>query len=310
MIEGQEGVSWDDWLAIAAACEEHGVGTLYRSDHYVSTMGAGDSGSLDAWTQLAALAARTTRLRLGTLVSPATFRHPSVLAKAATAVDHISAGRVELGIGAGWYEDEHRAYGFAFPPLRERMELFEEQIEIVHRHWSEGSFDFDGKHYQLRGCGGLPKPVQRPRPPIIVGGSAGRRSVAAAVRFADEYNTIFAEADVCRQRRDVLDRACEAAGRDPATLTFSLMTTCLIGSDRANLVERARRFLQRGRGGDAEEFLREPPEGWIVGTVEQAAGQLLALAEAGVERAMMQHLVHEDLEMVEILGRELAPAVA
>src|SRR3954464_2287484 len=146
MIEGQEDVSWDAWVALAAACEEHGVETLFRSDHCLSTIAGRPQQSLDAWTTLAALAARTTRLRVGTLVSPVAFRHPSLLAKAAVTVDHVSGGRVELGMGAGWMEEEHRAYGFPFPDLRTRIELLAEQIEIVHRQWTEERFDFAGRH--------------------------------------------------------------------------------------------------------------------------------------------------------------------
>jgi F420-dependent oxidoreductase-like protein len=311
MIEGQQGVSWEQWLDLAATTEGAGLEGLFRSDHYLSIGTDGrELGSHDAWTTLAGLAARTTHIRLGTMVSPATFRHPSVLAKSATAVDHISGGRVELGIGAGWYEEEHRVYGFPFPPMRERMEIFEEQIAIVHGQWSEGDLDFSGRHYRLERCAGLPKPVQRPRPPIIVGGAAGPRTVEAAVRFADEYNTTFANAEACRERRARIDAACERAGRDPASMVFSVMTTCLVGSDRGDLRARVERFLERGGGGDVDAFLRDHDDGWIVGTVEEAAEHLQGLAAAGVERVMLQHLVHEDLEMVEILGRELAPAVA
>src|SRR5712691_11502352 len=201
MIEGQEGVSWEDWLALGRACEEHGVEALFRSDHYLSTVGAADRGSLDAWTQLAALAASTERVRLGTLVSPVTFRHPSLLAKAVATVDHVSRGRVELGMGAGWLEAEHRAYGFDFPDRQTRLELLAEQIEIVHRLLTEERTSFEGRHYRLEDCPANPKPVQRPRPPLIVGGSAGRGTVEPAVRFADEYNTVFATVDEVRARR-------------------------------------------------------------------------------------------------------------
>ena len=172
MIEGQEDVSWPQWVALARACEEHGVGTLFRSDHYLSVEGRRERGSLETWATVAGLAAVTTRLRLGVLVSPATFRHPSVLAKLVTAADHISNGRIELGIGAGWNEREHEAYGFAFPPLGERMELLEEQLEIVRGAWADGPFSFAGKHYRLVDLDAQPKPVQRPHPPVIIGGGA------------------------------------------------------------------------------------------------------------------------------------------
>ena len=185
MIEGQEDVTWADWLALAGACEEHGVEALFRSDHYLSVEGKTARGSLDAWATIAALAAVTDRLRLGTLVSPATFRHPSELAKVVTTVDHVSGGRVELGMGTGWLEAEHNAYGFPFPPLAERFAELEEQLELVSREWAGGPFSSEGRRYKVRDLDALPKPLQRPRPHLIVGGRGGRRSVAVGARFAE-----------------------------------------------------------------------------------------------------------------------------
>src|ERR1700736_3217893 len=168
MIEGQEGVSWPQWVALARACEEHGIPALFRSDHYLNLNGQHPQrGSLDAWGTVNGLAAVTTNLRLGTLVSPATFRHPSLLAKLVTTADHISGGRIELGLGAGWHEREHQAYGFPFPPTRVRMELLEEQLQGVFGNWADGPFSFDGEHYTLRDLDAQPKPIQRPRPPLI-----------------------------------------------------------------------------------------------------------------------------------------------
>jgi F420-dependent oxidoreductase-like protein len=310
MIEGQEGVTWDEWVALAGACERLGLEGLFRSDHYLSLLGAEPRGSLDAWATLAGLAARTEGIRLGTLVSPATFRHPSVLAKTAATVDHISGGRVELGLGAGWNEREHRAYGFAFPPLHERVELFAEQVELVHRQWTEPEVDFTGRHYRTERLQALPRPVQQPRPRLIVGGSARPGTVAPAVRFADEYNTIFAPpAEVATRRRRV-DEACARHGRDPDSLVFSLMTGCIVGRDEAEVLERAARVMERaGRpGGDPSAFAREREDAWIVGTLEQAAERLDAYAGAGVERVMLQHLDHTDLEAVELIA-QLARAV-
>jgi F420-dependent oxidoreductase-like protein len=309
MIEGQEGVSWDDWLALAHACEEYGVEAMYRSDHYLSTMGAGDLGSLDAWTQIAALGARTERVRLGTLVSPATFRHPAVLAKAVVTADHASGGRVELGMGAGWLEDEHRAYGFEFPDRTTRLERFAEQVEIVHRLLMQERTTFAGRHYRLEDCECRPKPRQRPRPPLIVGGSARSGTLEPAVRFADEYNTIFASVDEVRERRRKLDDACERAGRDPSTMRFSLMTGFAVGADRAEARERMRRRLARaGRDEDPDKALEDKPD-WIVGTVDEAVEKLRAYEDAGLDGVMLQHLDHTDLDAVALIGRELAPAV-
>ena len=180
MVEGQEDVGWDDWVAIAGDCERLGFETLFRSDHYLSVDGIGGRGSLDAWATLSALAAVTSTLRLGTLVSPATFRHPSVLAKNVVTVDHVSGGRAELGIGTGWLEAEHVAYGFPFPPLGVRMDRLAEQVEIIRRSWERGPFSFAGEHWRIDELDALPKPVQRPGPPLIMGGAAGPRSARLA----------------------------------------------------------------------------------------------------------------------------------
>jgi F420-dependent oxidoreductase-like protein len=186
MIEGQEDVSWEDWVALARACEEHGVESLFRSDHYLSVEGRGERASLDAWATLAALAGITSTVRLGTLVSPATFRHPSELAKVVATVDQVSGGRVEVGMGTGWSEPEHEAFGFPFPPLGERMAKLEEQLQVVTGQWADGPFSFEGRHYSIKDLDALPKPVQRPRPPLMMGGSGGPRSLRLGARYADE----------------------------------------------------------------------------------------------------------------------------
>jgi alkanesulfonate monooxygenase SsuD/methylene tetrahydromethanopterin reductase-like flavin-dependent oxidoreductase (luciferase family) len=243
------------------------------------------------------------------MVSPATFRHPSALARAVATVDHISGGRAELGLGAGWYELEHRAHGFPFPDLKVRLELFAEQLEIIHRQWTEESFSFAGEHYRLEDCRALPKPVQRPRPPIIVGGSAQSGTLAPAVRFADEYNTGYVTLQVCRERRAKVLEACEGAGREPA-LRFSFMTAGLVAEDRSALLERVRRVAAvMDDPREPTEILRDPPIPWIAGTVDEVVEQLHAFEEAGVERMMLQHLAHDDLEMVALLGAEVLPRV-
>jgi F420-dependent oxidoreductase-like protein len=309
MIEGQEDVTWADWLALAGACEEHGVEALFRSDHYLSVEGKTARGSLDAWATIAALAALTSTLRFGTLVSPATFRHPSELAKIVTTVDHVSDGRVELGMGTGWLEAEHRAYGFPFPRLADRFEGLEEQLQLISRQWADGRFSFEGGRYNVRDLDALPKPVQRPRPNLIVGGRGGRRSVAVAARFADEYNTFHKTADECAVIRRKLDEACGREGRDP--LPLSLLTGWVAGDDRAELLDRAGRLAEwRGVPGGAEGLLGTVDDSWIVGTLDEATEQLRALAAAGVERAMLQHLLHRDLDAIEQIGRQVAPAVA
>jgi F420-dependent oxidoreductase-like protein len=310
MIEGQEDVTWEDWRRLALAAETGGFDALFRSDHYVSVMERDQRGSLDAWATVCALAPLTERIRLGTLVSPATFRHPSVLAKMAVTADHASGGRIEVGLGTGWHEREHAAYGFPFPPMRERMEVLAEQLEIVHGQWTQSPFAFSGRHYELAEADHLPKAVQRPHPPLIMGGQAKARSVELAARWADEYNTVFAAPDVCAERRAAVRAACEAAGRDPDTVTFSLMTGMVIGAERAD-VERRAHEVAEFRGDppdDAAASLRE--ENWIVGTVPEALDQLRALEAVGVERIMLQHLLHRDLEVLDLIGREIIPAMA
>jgi F420-dependent oxidoreductase-like protein len=296
MIEGQEGVEWDQWVALARACEEHGIPALFRSDHYMNLDGRHpERGSLDAWGTVCALAALTETLRLGTLVSPATFRHPSNLAKLVATADQISGGRVDLGLGAGWHEREHRAYGFPFGPTRERVDILEEQLEVVMRNWRSEEASFGGEHYALERLEAQPKPVQRPHPPLIMGGNAGPRSARLAARFADEYNTPFPTLDDIRERRARIEAACEHAGRDP--IPFSVMTCVIVGADRGDVGDRVRRVADR-TGTDPDAL----PGTWVVGTVDEAAERLSALAEAGVSRVMCQHLLHEDAAAVALIA--------
>jgi F420-dependent oxidoreductase-like protein len=303
MIEGQEGVTWEHWVALASACEEHGVEALFRSDHYVS--GFDDSRpALDAWATIAGLAAQTTKLELGTLVSPVTFRHPAVLARCAATADEISGGRVTLGIGAGWMEREHEAYGFEFRTAGERVARLAEQVEIVHQLLREERVDFAGEHYRLHDAPGL----RRPELPILIGGSAKPGTTGPAVRFADEYNTFFATLEEVRQRKQALDQACERAGRDPATLRYSLMAPCVVGRNERELQESARRVGARF-GRDPQEVLERYGERGPVGTVEQVIERLKEIEEVGFERVMLQHLAHENLDTVALIGRELVPAV-
>jgi F420-dependent oxidoreductase-like protein len=310
MIEGQEDVTWEDWKAIAAACEEHGIATLFRSDHYLSVDDRRERGSLDAWTTIAALAAITEKLRLGTLVSPATFRHPAVLAKSVVTADHVSGGRVELGIGAGWWDREHEAYGFDLPPVGPRLDALEEQLELISRYWEDGPFNYEGRRYRAQNLDALPKPVQKPRPPLILGGSGGPRSLRLAAAFADEYNTVMSTPAEILDIRTRLDEACEAADRDPATLPLSMMTGWLVGSDRDDLRNRAARLARwKGQDDTGAQFLEEIRESTIVGTVPEAVEQLQTLREAGLTRIMGQHLLHRDLDAIELMGREVIPAL-
>jgi alkanesulfonate monooxygenase SsuD/methylene tetrahydromethanopterin reductase-like flavin-dependent oxidoreductase (luciferase family) len=285
MIEGQEGVSWEDWLALAQACEEHGVEAMFRSDHYLSQTDPART-ALDAWTVISALAARTERLELGTLVSPVTFRPPAVLANASLTAFEISGGRVSLGMGTGWMEAEHEAFGFPFPEMKTRLEWLEEQIQAVRRFWGD-----------------------RPHPHLIVGGSGRSGTIRPAAKWADEYNTVMATPEECTERRESLAQACEREGRAPIPL--SLMTACAIGRTPDEARERIRRRLERaGQQVDPDEYKRQRGNAAIFGTLDEAAERLRDYERAGVERVMLQHLDHRDLELVALIGRELAPAVA
>jgi alkanesulfonate monooxygenase SsuD/methylene tetrahydromethanopterin reductase-like flavin-dependent oxidoreductase (luciferase family) len=292
MVEGQEGVTWGQWVALARACEETGLEAMFRSDHYTGFHG-GTDGSLDAWATINALAGVTSTLRLGTLVSPGTFRHPSVLARMVVTADHVSGGRVELGLGAGWHEPEHTMFGFPFATAKERVARFAEQLEIVHRQWTEDEFDFSGAFYELRGCRALPKPLAKPN--LIVGGSAKPGTVGPAARFADEYNTIFVPPDEAARRRDKIAAACLAVGRP--MLTFSLMTQTILGEDRAD-VERRRKRIEAQTGREPERR----SDHTLVGTVDEVRVRLREYEDAGVERVMCQHLLHDDLDMVALLA--------
>lgn len=308
MIEGQEGVSWPQWQGLARACEQSRIPAMFRSDHYLNLDGDHpERGSLDAWATLSALATVTSVLRLGTLVSPATFRHPSLLAKTVATADQISDGRVELGVGAGWHEREHTAYGFPFPDIGTRMDVLEEQLQIVRGNWSVGPFSFSGEHYSLDALDAQPKPVQQPGPPLIIGGSGGPRSCLLAARFADEYNTAFPTLEQVRAYRRAVAGACERAGREP--IHFSIMTAVIAGLDERDLRARAGR-VSSASGIDLDELLREPPQGFLVGVVDDVAEKLSKLRDEGVRRVMCQHLAHDDLEFVGLLGERLAPLVA
>jgi F420-dependent oxidoreductase-like protein len=277
MAEGQEGVSWEDWRALAVAVERSGFDGLYTSDHYLSEVPGARRGGLDAWGAVCGLAAVTERIRLGTLVSPATFRHPSVLAKLATTADHISGGRVDVGVGIGWYGAEHRAHGFAFPPARARMDRLEEQVEILCRSWADGEFSFAGAHYEVDRLDALPKPVQRPRPRLVVGGSGGPRGLALAARWADEYNMPAATEDEIVATRAALARAFEDAERDPDMARFSIIV--------------------------------DLPAGATAAAPSELANRILRLAELGVDRVILEPPLPVDVELIDLIDAEVLPAV-
>ncbi len=296
-IEPQQGFSYRDQLACAQAAERLGFDGFFRSDHYMR-MGQGDPlpGPTDAWTTLAALAVQTSTIRLGTLVSSATHRHPAVLAIQVAQVDAMSNGRVEFGLGTGWFEAEHRALGIPFPA--KRFDPFEEQLAIVTGLWeSPGPFDFAGEHYTLAGAPGLPKPVQRPLP-LIVGGGGPSRTPALAARFASEFNIGFVGEDVIAQRFAGVRAACAAAGRDPQTLKLSVALPTVVGADEPAIAARAAAI------GGADRLRREVD---IVGTADEVVVKVERLRALGAQRVYFQLLDARDLAQLDYLGAEVLP---
>jgi len=309
MVEGQEDVTWPHWRALAATAQRLGYTGLYRSDHYLSVVGEESRGSLDAWGTICALGPITERIRLGTVVSPASFRHPSVLAKLVVTADHVSRGRAELGLGSGWLEEEHLRYGFPFRSTRERFDVLEEQLEIVTRSWAEEAFSFHGAHYAIERLDALPKALQQPRPLLRIGGRGKPRSLRLAARFADEYNTVHQSPRQCAQIRSALDDACVAAGRDPADLPLSLMTGFVVGRDEEELLSRAEAILDwLGRGEEKpEQALAQLRESWLVGTPDEIDARLHEYAAVGVTHVMLQHHLHEDDAALELIAERSLP---
>jgi F420-dependent oxidoreductase-like protein len=299
MIEGQEGVTWEQWCALAAACEEHGVETLFRSDHYISPADEGGNVAHDAWTTLAALAARTTVLRLGTLVSPATFRPPALLANAAATVDHISGGRIELGLGAGWFEAEHVAYGIPFHSTGERFDRFAEQVEIVRGLLTtpEGeTYSFGGKHYTLSDSPALPKPVQSPLP-LILGGAGKKRGAELAARYADEFNVAFRPPAAVGE---IFDNVRAAAAQTGRKLVYSTAQVLCVGRDEAELRRRADAI------GTPLDDLRRTE---LAGTPAEVLDRIGHLGELGASRLYLQARDLGDLDHLELVASEILPHV-
>jgi F420-dependent oxidoreductase-like protein len=303
-VEPQQGASYDQLLAMARAAEAAGFGAFFRSDHYLTMGGDGLPGPSDAWVTLAGLARDTETIRLGTMVTSATFRLPGPLAVTVANVDAMSAGRVEIGLGAGWFEAEHRAYGIPFPPVGERFERLEEQLTILTGLWecAPGStFSFSGSHYELVDSPALPKPVQRPRPPVIVGGGGPRRTPALAARFADEYNAPFMSPEKAADAYQRVHAACEQQGRDPGSLLLSAAVVVCCGGDDAEV---ARRAASIGREVD------ELKENGACGTPEEVASSLRRWQEAGATRLYLQLLDLDDLDHVALIAAEVAPQLS
>ena len=298
--EPQQGASYDDLLAVAQATERLGFGAFFRSDHYLPIWPeGGEPGPTDAWVTLAGLARETSRIRLGTLVTSATFRLPGPLAITVAQVDAMSGGRVEFGLGAGWYDREHTAYGIPFPPTGERFDRLTEQLEVITGLWhtAPGStYSFAGDHYSLTDSPALPKPVQQPHPPVIVGGYGPKRTPALAARFAAEFNIPFADESTTGRQFDRVRAACEEAGRDGIVLSAAQVLCC--GRDDAELARRAQAI-----GREVEELRRTS----LAGTPEQVVEKARRYGELGASRLYLQVLDLQDLEHLELVAAEVMP---
>ncbi len=302
--EPQQGASYSTLRGVARAAEELGFDAFFRSDHYLK-MGQvpGDPGPTDAWATLAALAVETSRIRLGTLVTCATFRLPGPLAITVAQVDEMSGGRVELGLGAGWFEAEHAAYGVPFPPLPQRFDRLEEQLAIITGLWSTphgSTFDFDGTYYQVTGSPALPKPVQRPRPPVIIGGAGRRRTPALAARYADEFNAAFQPAAESAAMFGRVREACERDGRPASSMAFSAAHVVCCGKDSAQVARRAAAI-----GRDVAELRVNG----LTGSPGEIVDKIGEYASAGASTLYLQVLDLSDLDHLELLAAEVLPQV-
>ncbi|MGW9308137.1 LLM class F420-dependent oxidoreductase [Saccharomonospora azurea] len=304
--EPQQGAHYDDLLRVAKASEDAGFGAFFRSDHYLK-MGSvsGLPGPTDAWITLAGLARETSRIRLGTLVTAATFRHPSVLAISVAQVDQMSGGRIEFGLGSGWYADEHTAYGIDLPPVRELFDRYSEQLAVITGLWDTpegGTFSFEGEHYTLKDAPGLPKPVQRPRPPVILGGTGKKRTPELAARYADEFNVPFNDIETARAQYERVDAAAEAAGRRPGDITRSAALVVAVGRDDAEVARRADAI---GRE------VAELKTNGVAGTVSEAVDTIGRWREStGITRLYLQVLDLSDLDHLDLIASEIMPQVS
>jgi F420-dependent oxidoreductase-like protein len=301
--EPQQGAGYATLLSVARATEELGFDAFFRSDHYLAMGEPGLPGPTDAWITLAGLARETSRIRLGTLMSPVTFRLPGPLAIAVAQVDQMSGGRAELGLGTGWFDAEHTAYGIPFPPLAERFGRLEEQLKIITGLWetAEGEeFSFDGTYYSLSGSPALPKPAQRPRPPVLIGGAGQRRTPRLAARFADEYNIPFTSVADSAAAFGRVRQACQDAGRDPGSMVYSAAQTVCCGRDEAELARRVQVTGQQLAG------LRQTG---LAGSPAEIVDKLGRFAGAGASCAYLQVLDLHDLDHLELIAAEVMPQV-
>jgi len=317
MIEAQQGLSYADQLALARRAEAAGFEAFFRSDHYSSFPGEAGRPTTDAWAVLAGLARETERIGLGTLVSPVTFRHPGAFAKLVTTVDEMSGGRVEVGVGAGWNADDHEPLGLAFPPLEERANLLEDQLAVLNGLWAEpDGWSYAGRQVRLEGARFRPKPVDRPGRPraangavrarILIGSPGSPRAMRLAARYADELNFSSLGPNQLREKVGQLDAVCRELGRDPASLTRSVMVSALVGSSDAEVRDRrAALFEEVGGRGDPEGWFGQRQHRWILGTADAARAMAERFEAAGAERIMLQDFLPRDLQMVDQLAEVL-----
>jgi F420-dependent oxidoreductase-like protein len=301
-IEPQQGASYADQLTVAQTAEQLGYAAFFRSDHYVAMAGDGLPGPTDSWVTLGAIARETSRIRLGTLVSSATFRYPGPLAITVAQVDAMSGGRIEFGLGSGWFEKEHQAYGIPFPPVRERFDRLTEQLAIITGLWTTlpgETFDFSGEHYTITNSPALPKPVQSPHPPIVIGGSGAKRTPALAAKYAAEFNIPFAPLDVVRAQFGRVAEAVDAAGRAADSIVYSAAFVLCAGRDDAEVARRAAAI-----GRDVDELRGNSP---LVGTPAEIVDKLGAWRNIGVRRAYAQLLDLTDLAHLELFAGDVMP---
>lgn len=307
MSEPQQGLSYEEILALALAAEAAGLEAFFRSDHYGSFPGPAGEPTTDAWATLAGLARETSTIHIGSLVSPVTFRIPGSFAKQVTTVNEMSGGRVELGMGAGWNEDEHHELGIPYPDLKERYDRLEEALAIVHGLWTEpDGWTYAGEHWQVSSARFAPKPMTpgRRHPNLILGGDGGPRLARLVATYADEFNRQSATPDRLREAYERVRAACDAAGRDPDTVTRSAMVGVLVAETESDLHDRVREQLRViGEETDATSWLAQRRGRWIMGTLDQANERISELGSAGAQRIMLQDFLPRDLDMVGLLGR-------
>jgi len=299
-LEPQQGATYDDQVAVAKAAESLGFSAFFRSDHYVAMSGDGLPGPTDSWVTLAGIARETSAIRLGTLVTSATFRHPGPLAISVAQVDAMSAGRVEFGIGAGWLEAEHRAYAIPFPGLGERFDRLEEQLEIITGMWATPigeTYNYAGTHYPVVDSPALPKPVQRPHPPIIIGGGGAKRTPALAARFAAEFNLAFPTLDFAGVQLGRVQSALDAIGRAGDDIVYSAAFAVCAGRDEAQIARRADAITR-----NVGELRANTP---LVGTPDEIVDRLGPFADVGVQRVYLQLLDASDLDHLELFATEV-----